>query len=184
MLNLHLLECTVKGYDHISDLLLAKYWVITGYKYEYCSSLTGIEIPNSVTTIGELAFGYCSNIRELTIGESVASIGNYAFRECYSLEKVTSHIAAENLFAINEYVFFFIDLGSCTLYVPKGAKDTYAATEGWNAFGDILEIEETGIDNIGMSEDIPAVMYDLNGRVTDSATRGIHINNGKKVLVK
>ena len=25
MLNLHLLECTLKGYDHISDLLLAKY---------------------------------------------------------------------------------------------------------------------------------------------------------------
>ena len=28
-----LLECTVKDYDHISDLLLAKYWVITGCKY-------------------------------------------------------------------------------------------------------------------------------------------------------
>jgi len=25
MLNLHLLECALKGYDHISDLLLAKY---------------------------------------------------------------------------------------------------------------------------------------------------------------
>ena len=37
MLNLHLLECTVKGYDHISDLLLAKYWVITGCKYGVCS---------------------------------------------------------------------------------------------------------------------------------------------------
>ena len=39
MLNLHLLECTVKGYDHISDLLLAKYWVITGCKYAYCINL-------------------------------------------------------------------------------------------------------------------------------------------------
>ena len=39
MLNLHLLECTVKGYDHISDLLLAKYWVITGCKYTACNSL-------------------------------------------------------------------------------------------------------------------------------------------------
>ena len=39
MLNLHLLECTVKGYDHISDLLFAKYWVITGCKYYNCTSL-------------------------------------------------------------------------------------------------------------------------------------------------
>ena len=42
MLNLHLLECTVKGYDHISDLLLAKYWVITGCKYRYCRNLTSV----------------------------------------------------------------------------------------------------------------------------------------------
>ena len=42
MLNLHLLECTLKGYDHISDLLLVKYWVITGCKYAYCSSLTSV----------------------------------------------------------------------------------------------------------------------------------------------
>ena len=42
MLNLHLLECTLKGYDHISDLLLAKYWVITGCKYSGCSNLQTI----------------------------------------------------------------------------------------------------------------------------------------------
>ena len=42
MLNLHLLECTVKGYDHISDLLLAKYWVITGCKYCSCYALNEI----------------------------------------------------------------------------------------------------------------------------------------------
>ena len=63
MLNLHLLECTLKGYDHISDLLLAKYWVITGCKYYYCSGLTSIEIPNSVTSIGSYAFYDCVNLK-------------------------------------------------------------------------------------------------------------------------
>ena len=29
MLNLHPLECTIKDNDHIPDLLLANYWVIT-----------------------------------------------------------------------------------------------------------------------------------------------------------
>ena len=42
MLNLHLLECTLKGYDHISDLLLAKHWVITGCKYHLCDSITSV----------------------------------------------------------------------------------------------------------------------------------------------
>ena len=46
MLNLHLLECTLKGYDHISDLLLAKYWVITGCKYDECSNLKEVYCYN------------------------------------------------------------------------------------------------------------------------------------------
>ena len=33
MLNLHPLECTIKDNDHISDLLLANYWVITSCIY-------------------------------------------------------------------------------------------------------------------------------------------------------
>ena len=62
MLNLHLLECTVKGYDHISDLLLAKYWVITGCKYVECSNLKNVTIGDCVTTIEKTAFGYCRNL--------------------------------------------------------------------------------------------------------------------------
>ena len=41
-----LLECTLKGYDHISDLLLAKYWVITGCKYEGCNNLKSVTSLN------------------------------------------------------------------------------------------------------------------------------------------
>ena len=62
MLSLHLLECTVKGYDHISDLLLAKYWVITGCKYEKCKSLSRITIGKNVREIGLKAFQGCPNI--------------------------------------------------------------------------------------------------------------------------
>ena len=82
MLILHLLECTLKGYDHISDLLLAKYWVITGCKYYSCSSLTSIIIPNSVTSIGEYAFYNCTGLTSITIPESVTSIGGGAFKGC------------------------------------------------------------------------------------------------------
>ena len=85
MLNLHLLECTLKGYDHISDLLLAKYWVITGCKYSYCSSLTNILIPNSVKEIEGYAFLSCYNLQELELGQAVNSIGVQAFDNCSSL---------------------------------------------------------------------------------------------------
>ena len=82
MLNLHLLECTLKGYDHISDLLLAKYWVITGCKYYGCTSLKNIVIPNSVTSISGSTFYGCTSLENITIPNSVTSIGSTAFRDC------------------------------------------------------------------------------------------------------
>ena len=41
-LNLHPLECTLKGLWHISDLLRTKYWVITGCKYTFCTNIVSI----------------------------------------------------------------------------------------------------------------------------------------------
>ena len=79
MLNLHLLECTLKGYDHISDLLLAKYWVITGCKYYGCKGLTSITIPNSVKSIGHMAFLGCSGLTNIKIPNSVRDIGMNVF---------------------------------------------------------------------------------------------------------
>ena len=34
--------------------------------FEYCTSLTSITIPNSVTSIGTGAFNYCSNLKSIT----------------------------------------------------------------------------------------------------------------------
>ena len=46
-------------------------------------------IPNSVTTIGNNAFGGCSKLTSVTIGNSVTRIGDNAFKGCYSLTSVT-----------------------------------------------------------------------------------------------
>lgn len=53
-----------------------------------CSSLTSINIPNSVTSIGDSAFGDCSSLTSINIPNSVTSIEDYAFIACSSLTKV------------------------------------------------------------------------------------------------
>ena len=54
-----------------------------------CSGLTSITIPNSVTSIGEAAFGSCSGLTSITIPNSVTSIGDFAFYNCYRLTSIT-----------------------------------------------------------------------------------------------
>ena len=50
--------------------------------------MQSIEIPDSVTEIGEWAFRDCSVLQEAYIADSVTSIGNSTFSGCTKLEKV------------------------------------------------------------------------------------------------
>ena len=47
--------------------------------FNYCSSLTSVTIPSSVTSIGEYAFGDCSNLINVTFsGKDKATVQNMA----------------------------------------------------------------------------------------------------------
>ena len=61
---------------------------IPNYYFEN-SKITELIIPNSVTSIGELAFSNCPSLTSVTIGDSVTEIGDYAFYNCNSLISVT-----------------------------------------------------------------------------------------------
>ena len=52
------------------------------------TNLQTIIIPESVTSIGERAFYYCSNLTSITIPESVTSIGDGAFYGCSRLKTI------------------------------------------------------------------------------------------------
>ncbi|MBR5892108.1 MAG: leucine-rich repeat domain-containing protein [Bacteroidaceae bacterium] len=113
--------------------------------FESCTSLTSIEIPNSVTTIEEAAFYNCRYLTSITIPNSVTTIGERAFERCRKLTSVTSLIPADKLFIPGARAFRNVPT-SCTLYVPAGAKETYAATEGWNEFTNIVELPAESFD--------------------------------------
>jgi uncharacterized repeat protein (TIGR02543 family) len=57
--------------------------------YQGCTTLVGITMPNSVTSIGTYAFFGCTNLASITMQDGVQSIGDSAFQSCTSLTSVT-----------------------------------------------------------------------------------------------
>ena len=52
-------------------------------------TLRTVKLPDSVTTIGEMAFDLMSNLTDINIPTSIESIGRYAFRGCTELVRLT-----------------------------------------------------------------------------------------------
>ena len=56
--------------------------------FSFCNSLQSIVIPNSVTEIGNRAFWNCESLQSIVIPDSVTSIGDEAFDGCTSLQTI------------------------------------------------------------------------------------------------
>ena len=54
-----------------------------------CSSLTSVNIPNSVTSLESFIFYECSSLTSITIPEGVTSIEGYVFNGCNSLTSIS-----------------------------------------------------------------------------------------------
>ena len=168
-----------------------------------CSSLERATIGNGIEEIASSAFRLCNNLKkveldyaevgtcfnslssieQIVLGKNVQSISRRAFYNTKntSLTSVTSLIPAETLFKVEDLVK---DYSICTLYVQTGTKEAYAATDGWNNFANIVEMDLTGIDEVNNEEKEEVEIYDLSGRKMNTPSKGIYIINGKKRLIK
>ncbi|MBO5704183.1 MAG: leucine-rich repeat domain-containing protein [Bacteroidaceae bacterium] len=56
--------------------------------FEICASLTSVNLPNSITMIEHGAFSGCSGLTEVTLSHKLTSIGSCAFYDCKWLTKI------------------------------------------------------------------------------------------------
>ena len=115
-------------------------------------------IPNTVTIIGDFAFGYCWNLTSITIPASVTTIESDAFWYCPDVTSVTClakvpPVAADDSFGrigSNSNV----DCINKPLYVPMQSVEAYRNADVWKHFRSITGIEVP---------DDPVQPGDLNG---------------------
>ena len=153
-----------------------------------CVSFSTILIPNSVVTIGAEAFASNFILDKVIIGESVKVIGEKAFSTFY-IDELYSLI--EDPFAVSEYTFCDAGIGGDTyekgtLYVPRGTKAKYEATDGWKYFKNIIEMEPQQelepVDNFNLDFGEPDSVIgedtDLGGNVVGNIYFNIAPGNG------
>lgn len=93
-------------------------------------------VPSSVQQIGESAFVY-SDIERITLHETISSIGIFAFAHCKNIQEVKSMI--QDPFPVPS-AFSLIN-EEARLLVPRGSKEKYQQTKGWDEFKEIVEME-------------------------------------------
>lgn len=79
---------------------------IGDWAFYSCISIEEIKLPDSVTEIGKGAFWNCIGLSDVTLSSALVLIDDYAFMECSSLAELT---IPESVKAIGEGAFFGCD---------------------------------------------------------------------------
>lgn len=152
--------------------------VIPDGAFYYCTYLTSIILPSSVTIIRDEAFYYCTRLTSITIPSSVTSIGDWAFSGCFGLTSVTClnpippRLNGSSFSRISENVI---------LRVPD--VEAYKASDWAQFFTKIEQIDPNEIRGIKADKNIPAIIHDLGGRRVTAPVEGrIYIVNGKATV--
>ncbi|HAJ97873.1 MAG TPA: hypothetical protein DCO72_09080, partial [Ruminococcus sp.] len=78
------------GCTNLSGIILPDSVTSIGnYAFSGCTKLVGIAIPDSVTSVGKRTFCDCKTLTSITIPDSVTSIGVGTFSGCSSLEEIS-----------------------------------------------------------------------------------------------
>lgn len=105
--------------------------------YQNNQEITSLKIPAGTTSIGKNVFQKYKGIQSLTFSPALTSISDLQFSCDFSNLKSVS-VGWQDPIAAGTF-FGDANMSNCTLYVPKGTKNTYSKADVWKNFGNIIE---------------------------------------------
>lgn len=163
--------------------------MVPDYAFEGNEYLEQFKMPAGVRELGFNAFK-STKLKEIDLPETIEEFGSNTFNACFELKDVYMR-HKEAPYWINWCVF--ADKGDITrtLHLYPGSKAKYEAhqyTQNWIVYFDnvVEDLEPTGIHSVTLDKKpANAAIYDLNGRrIQNVPSRGIYIQNGKKMIRK
>ena len=151
--------------------------------------LEHFKMPAGVRELGFNAF-YATMLKEIDLPETIEEFGRNTFNYCFNLTDVYMR-HKEAPYWISWCVFASKFDVYRTLHLYPGSKAKYEAhpfTKNWIVYFDnvVEDLEPTGIHSITLDKETGnKAIYDLNGRrIQNVPSRGIYIQNGKKMIRK
>ena len=163
--------------------------MVPNYAFDSNAYLEQFKMPAGVKELGYNAFMY-TKLKEIDLPETIEEFGQNTFYGCSSLANVYIR-HKEAPYWISWCVFANKGDVTRTLHLYPGSKAKYEAhpfTKNWIKYFDnvVEDLEPTGIHSVTLDKETGnKAIYDLNGRrIQNVPSRGIYIQNGKKMIRK
>lgn len=132
--------------------------------YECPRCKESIELPNSLVRIDGLAFRDCDYLTAAWLPSSSDFIMGSAFSGCKNLTLMYSPSPTPlKCYSENISILPPVTLTRATLYVPVGSLELYKATAPWSYFGNIVEMQFSGIGEV--ENDVDMKIYIMDGSI-------------------
>ena len=138
--------------------------IIANDAFRNRSWLTGVTLPNSVTSICAGAFYGCSQLTQITLPAAVTYIGSEAFAEC-SLTTITLLTTTPPDITSSSFNGL---TPSATITIPEGSREAYMADPNWKRLLDMASGQISG--TIGYDQNLTWTLVFADSTLTISGT--------------
>lgn len=127
------------------------------------SSIKSIDLPDTITSLGELSFRFCTELEHVRLSNGLTEIPRQTFSSCTKLKKlvIPSNVKTIHFLAlvwayglgivvmqsavppeiVGKTIVGGSNYGNITFYVPNGSLSSYKNSPGWKCFK-VKEIKE------------------------------------------